>query len=41
MLGPGSIDQAHTAEEWVAVDEVERVIDLYVRLIDEFTLPGA
>ncbi len=36
VLGPGSIDQAHSANEWIAVEEVERAVDLYVCVIDEF-----
>ncbi len=35
VLGPGSIDQAHSADEWVALDEVERAVELYVRVVDE------
>ena len=33
VLGPGSIDQAHAPVEWVAVDEIERAVTLYVDLI--------
>jgi acetylornithine deacetylase/succinyl-diaminopimelate desuccinylase-like protein len=31
VLGPGSIDQAHGAEEWVAIDQLDRVAQLYAR----------
>jgi acetylornithine deacetylase len=31
ILGPGSIDQAHGAEEWVSVDELARVAQIYAR----------
>ncbi len=34
VLGPGSIAQAHTADEWVALDQLDRMTDLYIRLID-------
>ena len=27
--GPGSIAQAHTKDEWIAVDELERGVDFY------------
>jgi acetylornithine deacetylase len=33
VLGPGSIDQAHTADEWIDLDEVVRCIDLYADLV--------
>ncbi len=29
VMGPGSIDQAHGAEEWVAVSEIERMAGIY------------
>ncbi len=31
VFGPGSIDQAHGAEEWVAVDELAKVAEIYAR----------
>jgi acetylornithine deacetylase len=32
VLGPGSIEHAHTPEEWVSLDEVRRAVDVYVAL---------
>jgi acetylornithine deacetylase len=32
LLGPGSIHVAHTAEEHIAVDELNQAIDLYVSI---------
>ena len=32
VLGPGSIEQAHTPGEWVSVDEVRRAVEIYVAL---------
>jgi acetylornithine deacetylase len=32
VLGPGSIDQAHTDDEWVDLDEVATAVDVYVAL---------
>jgi acetylornithine deacetylase len=32
VLGPGDIAQAHSAEEWVAVEQVEQAAELYFRL---------
>jgi acetylornithine deacetylase/succinyl-diaminopimelate desuccinylase-like protein len=29
VLGPGDIEQAHTEDEWVALDEVRRAVDVY------------
>jgi acetylornithine deacetylase/succinyl-diaminopimelate desuccinylase-like protein len=31
VLGPGSIEQAHTDEEWVAISELEKLADVYSR----------
>lgn len=31
VMGPGSIDQAHGAEEWVAIDEVRKMAEVYRR----------
>jgi len=36
VLGPGSIDQAHTASEYVAVDQVEQAVAVYKAIIREF-----
>lgn len=33
VLGPGSIEQAHTADEWVALDQLEQVCALYSHLL--------
>lgn len=32
LLGPGSVNEAHTADEYVEIAELERAVDLYVRL---------
>lgn len=34
-LGPGDSARSHTADEWIGVEEVERGIDTYVRLLEE------
>jgi acetylornithine deacetylase len=34
VLGPGDIAQAHTADEWVALDQLERALNLYQRIVD-------
>jgi acetylornithine deacetylase/succinyl-diaminopimelate desuccinylase-like protein len=31
VLGPGSIDQAHGVEEWVAISELARLAEIYAR----------
>jgi acetylornithine deacetylase len=36
VLGPGSIDQAHTEDEWVAVDEVEDASRIYEEMVLRF-----
>jgi acetylornithine deacetylase/succinyl-diaminopimelate desuccinylase family protein len=35
VFGPGSIDQAHTADEWLAVDELEQASEILYRFIAE------
>ena len=37
VLGPGSIDQAHTADEWVSTDEVVRASRIYEQLVIRFS----
>lgn len=32
VLGPGSLAQAHTADEWIEIDEIARAAELYVEL---------
>lgn len=36
VLGPGSIDQAHSDDEWVSLDEVEQAVDLYLEIVRRF-----
>jgi acetylornithine deacetylase len=33
VLGPGSIDQAHTEDEWVPLDEVIAASAIYERIV--------
>lgn len=33
VLGPGSIQQAHTAEEWVEIEQVEQAVAVYEAII--------
>jgi acetylornithine deacetylase len=33
VFGPGSIDQAHQAVEWIDIDEVDKAARLYRRLL--------
>ena len=35
VLGPGSIEQAHTKDEWIALDELHEGVGLYRRLIED------
>jgi acetylornithine deacetylase len=32
LLGPGAVAQAHTADEYVAIDELHEAVERYVRL---------
>jgi acetylornithine deacetylase len=34
VFGPGDIAQAHTADEWIALDAIERAKDLLVRFFE-------
>jgi acetylornithine deacetylase ArgE len=36
VLGPGSIDQAHTVEEYVEIAEVERALEIYRQIMLEY-----
>ena len=36
VLGPGSIDQAHTKDEWIELEQLTAAADLYYQLISEF-----
>jgi acetylornithine deacetylase len=36
VLGPGSIDQAHTEDEWVEIDQVVRAVEIYEGIAREF-----
>ena len=33
VFGPGSIAQAHTHDEWIALEQLERGTEMYARLI--------
>lgn len=35
-LGPGLLSRAHAADEWVSVEALQRTVDLYVALAEEF-----
>jgi acetylornithine deacetylase len=34
VIGPGSIERAHTAREYVEVDQVERAVDLFAAILE-------
>jgi acetylornithine deacetylase/succinyl-diaminopimelate desuccinylase-like protein len=36
VLGPGSIDQAHTIDEYVELEEVEKAVEIYRRIMLEY-----
>jgi len=33
VFGPGAIEQAHTADEWIALDAVEKAAEVYYRFV--------
>ena len=36
VLGPGSIDQAHTHDEWIDLDQLEKGTDLFGQMIERW-----
>jgi len=34
VLGPGDISQAHVVDEWVSLDQLERALEIYTKLVD-------
>jgi acetylornithine deacetylase len=36
VFGPGSIDRAHSAEEYVETDQVEQALEFYRRIVMTF-----
>jgi acetylornithine deacetylase len=32
VFGPGSIDQAHTSDEWIAMEQLEQAVEAYYRI---------
>ncbi len=40
VLGPGSIDQAHTVDEWIDLDEVMAAVDVYAEIVRRAAVPG-
>ncbi len=36
VCGPGDIAQAHTVDEWITIEQLEKGTDLYARLIQRF-----
>lgn len=38
VIGPGSIAQAHTHDEWVALEQLEQGTDLYTRMIERWCI---
>jgi acetylornithine deacetylase len=38
VMGPGSIDQAHQPNEYMALNQVQPAVDLFTRLIGKFCL---
>ena len=41
VLGPGDIRQAHTKDEWVAISQLERAVDVYSEMIRATCTSGA
>ena len=41
VIGPGDIAQAHTSDEWIALEQLERGTGLYSRMIEEWCVKGS
>lgn len=39
VFGPGNIDQAHAADEWVETDQVLKALDFYRQLVLNYPIP--
>jgi len=39
VFGPGSIDQAHTADEWIALDSLEKAAEIYYQFAKSAPAP--
>ena len=35
VLGPGDISQAHTVDEWVAIEQLEKASNRYLELMQQ------
>jgi acetylornithine deacetylase len=40
VFGPGSIAQAHSREEWVPIEQVERAAEFYAKMAQDFGRVG-
>jgi acetylornithine deacetylase len=41
VIGPGNIAQAHTSDEWIALEQLERGTGLYSSMIEEWCVKGS
>ena len=41
VCGPGNIAQAHTCDEFIEIEQVEKAVRLYTRLIERWPLASA
>jgi acetylornithine deacetylase len=35
VLGPGNIAQAHVLDEWVSIEQLERALEIYTKLVND------
>jgi len=40
VLGPGSIEQAHRPDEWIAIDQLEQGVDVFQRFFMHYAFPA-
>ncbi len=38
VLGPGSIQQAHTIDEWIEIDQLKKGVDVFSKMVDRFCI---
>jgi acetylornithine deacetylase len=39
VFGPGSLDQAHTSDEWIALDQLRQASEVFYQFCRNYALP--
>ena len=38
VLGPGSIKQAHTIDEWIEIDQLHKGVETFSKMVSRFCI---